>query len=95
MFVVLLRFSENKKRAPELMEGHNAWLGSGFDDGVFLLAGSLQPNLGGAIVAHNTSLEDLRTRVNLDPFVAEDVVSAEILEIGVAKTDSRLSFLGS
>jgi hypothetical protein len=26
------------------------------DDGIFLLVGSLRPNLGGAILAHNTSL---------------------------------------
>ena len=93
MFVVLLKFSENKSQAAELMEGHNTWLRSGFDDGVFLLAGSLQPNLGGGIVAYNTSLEDLEARVKNDPFLAENVVTAETLEIAVAKADSRLGFL--
>ena len=93
MFVVLLKFSNNKRKAPEFMESHNAWLKRGFDDGVFLLAGSLQPGLGGGIVAHNTSLSDLQDRVNADPFVAEGVVDAEVLEIAVAKTDSRLDFL--
>ena len=93
MFVVLLRFSDNKSKAPEFMEGHNAWLKRGFDDGVFVAAGSLQPGLGGGIVAHNISLADLHDRVNDDPFVAEHVVSAEILEIAVAKADSRLDFL--
>jgi hypothetical protein len=33
-----------------------------FDDGVFLLVGSLQPNLGGGIMAHNTALSDLQNR---------------------------------
>lgn len=42
----------------------------GFDDGVFLLFGSLQPNLGGGIEAHNTTLSDLQSRVSSDPFVA-------------------------
>lgn len=93
MFVVLLKFSDNKSKAAEFMEGHNAWLKRGFDDGVFLLAGSLQPNLGGSIVAHNTSLAELHTRVKQDPFVAENVVGAEILEIAVAKADSRFEFL--
>jgi len=93
MFVVLLKFSDNKSRAAEFMEGHNAWLRGGFDDGVFLLAGRLQPNLGGGILAHNTSRADLQARINNDPFVAENVVIAEILEISVAKTDSRLEFL--
>jgi len=93
MFIVLLKFSDNKGQAGEFMEGHNEWIKSGFDDGVFLLAGSLQPGLGGGIVAHNTSLIDLETRVNDDPFVAQNVVSAEILEISPAKADERLQFL--
>ena len=93
MFIVLLKFSDNKDQASQLMEGHKEWIKRGFDDGVFLLAGSLQPNLGGGIVSHNTSLSDLQSRVNDDPFVTENVVSAEILEITPAKADARLSFL--
>jgi uncharacterized protein YciI len=75
------------------MDGHKEWLKRGFDDGVFLLAGSLQPNMGGGIVAHDTSLSDLQGRVNTDPFVVEDVVQAEILEITPSKADKRLDFL--
>lgn len=93
MFIVLLKFSNNKGQASQFMEGHNAWIKRGFDDGIFLLVGGLQPNLGGAIVAHNTSLPALQTRVNEDPFVAENVVSAEVLEITPAKTDERVNFL--
>ena len=93
MFVVLLRFSANKGRAGQFMEGHKEWIKRGFDDGVFLLVGNLQPNLGGGIVAHNTLRSDLAGRVSTDPFVVEDVVSAEILEITPAKADDRLRFL--
>jgi uncharacterized protein YciI len=93
MFVVLLKFSSNKGQASQFIEGHKAWIKRGFDDGVFLLVGNLQPNLGGGIVAHNTSLLDLQSRVNDDPFVAENVVSAEILEIAPSRLDERLEFL--
>lgn len=93
MFIVLLKFSDNKGQASILMEGHNAWIKHGFDDGVFLLVGSLQPNLGGGIIVHNTSLSDLQGRVNDDPFVVENVVTAEILEITPAKADDRLKFM--
>ena len=93
MFIVLLKFSDNKGQASQFMEGHKAWIKRGFDDGVFILSGSLQPSLGGGVLANNTSLVDLQTRVNADPFVAENVVSAEILEITPAKTDERLNFL--
>jgi len=93
MFIVLLRFSDNKAQASQFMESHNEWIKLGFDDGVFLLVGSLQPNLGGSVVAHNTSLADLQVRVNEDPFVAENIVTAEIIEITPSKTDERLKFL--
>jgi len=93
MFIVLLKFSDNKDQTSQFMEGHKVWIKRGFDDGVFLLVGSLQPNLGGGIVAHNTSLSDLQNRVNDDPFVAENVVSAEILDITPSKTDERIEFL--
>ena len=93
MFVVVLRFSNNKAQAGQFMDGHNAWLKQGFDDGVFLVAGSLKPAGGGAIVAHATSRDDLAQRVSADPFVAEGVVDADIIEVAPAKTDERLAFL--
>lgn len=81
MFIVLLRFSGNKGQAGQFMDGHKAWLKRGFDDGVFLLAGSLKPQMGGGIMAHNISRDDLQVRVNDDPFVAHDIVAPEIIEI--------------
>jgi uncharacterized protein YciI len=93
MFVILLRFAGNKGRVGQFMDSHKAWLARGFDDGVFLLSGTLQPNSGGGIVAHNTSLSDLQSRVSADPFVMENVVSAEILELTPSKADERLQFL--
>ncbi len=93
MFVVLLKFSDNKSQAGQFIEGHNSWLQKGFDDGVFLLSGGLQPKAGGAVVAHGISLADLEARVSDDPFVAENVVAAQIIEIAGAKADERLAFL--
>jgi uncharacterized protein YciI len=93
MYVVLLKFSENKSQASDFMQDHNAWIKRGLDDGVFLLVGSLQPNLGGAILAHGLSLPDLQARVDADPFVAHGIVKAEIVEIKPGKADPRLAFL--
>jgi uncharacterized protein YciI len=93
MFIVLLRFSSNKAKAGELMAAHNEWIARGFADGAFLLVGSLQPRAGGAILAHGVTRADLEARINQDPFVAHDVVSAELLEISCSKADPRLEFL--
>jgi len=92
MYVIILRFAD-KTKAPRLMDGHNAWIRRGFDDGVFLLAGSLLPGAGGAILAHNASQPEIEARVQDDPFVAEGVVSPEILAISPGRKDERFDFL--
>ncbi|WP_406164970.1 YciI family protein [Streptomyces sp. NBC_00996] len=93
MFVVLLRFSGNSGSAGQHMTGHQEWIKRGLDDRAFLLVGSIQPGLGGAVLAHNTSREELQKRVDEDPFVAHDVVTAEIIEIAPGMADERLGFL--
>jgi uncharacterized protein YciI len=93
MFIVLLKFSTNKSLAGQWMEAHKAWIKRGFDDGVFLLAGSILPGVGGAILAHRSSLSELQKRVEEDPFVVEQVVSAELMEIAASKIDERFAAL--
>jgi uncharacterized protein YciI len=93
MFIVLLRFAKNKSKAGQFIEGHKAWIKRGFDDGVFMMTGSLQPSLGGGIIAHGISHAELERRLNEDPFVAENVVSAEIIELAPSRADERLAFL--
>jgi len=93
MFIILLRFDEHKHKAPYFMSGHNDWIAKGLEDGVFLLVGSLQPKQGGAIIAKSETRTEIEARVENDPFVAEGIVSAEILEISPGKTDPRLAFL--
>ena len=93
MFVVLLEFSGNKALAGQHMESHTAWLQRGFDEGVFLAAGSLQPHRGGAILVRNTPRPELESRLDDDPFVVHGVVSRKILEITPSKAVEELSFL--
>ncbi len=93
MFIVLLKFAANRSRAGEFLDGHKKWLQRGFADGIFVLAGSLLPGVGGGILAQGLSRAELETRVARDPFVAQGVVDAEILELAPSKTDTRLDFL--
>ncbi len=93
MFVIQLRFSTNKANAGQFMDGHNAWLKQGFAEGTFLLAGTIQPKLGGAILAHNATLDQIQAIVKEDPFVVENVVTAEIIEITPSKAAPQLEFL--
>lgn len=93
MFCVALRFSHNKAQAAQFMAAHKRWLEQGFDDGVFLLSGSLAGQHGGMVLAHDTTRDALEARVALDPFVAHGVVVAEITLVLPSRADARLQFL--
>ena len=92
MFIILLKLVDTSKIADN-MPGHNAWLKQGFDDGVFMLAGTIEPKRGGAILAHNISPKELDKRIAADPFVKAGIASAEILDITPARADEHLAFL--
>ena len=93
MFIIFLRFSEHRAKAAALMADHNAWLARGFEAGLFLLAGSLQPSAGGAILAQGSDQATIEALVAEDPFVAEGVVTAEIHAVSPGRVDARLAFL--
>ena len=95
MFIVTLAFGPNRTAAPQHMAGHNAWLAKGFEDGIFVLSGSLAPQRGGVVLAAGLTRDTLEQRVAQDPFVAEGVVEAEIAEIAPGRPDPRLPFLAA
>lgn len=93
MFIIYLRFSENRSAASDFMPAHNAWIARGFEDGIFQCVGSLTPEGGGAILATGESREEIEARINADPFVEHNVVVAEITEVDVKKTTPALDVL--
>jgi len=93
MFIIFLRFSDNKHKAKEFMSEHKIWIKQGIDGEVFHLVGSLKPNLGGCILAGNVDRENIEIIVNKDPFVVEDIVTAEIHEIEPSMANDKLQFL--
>ena len=44
-------------------------------------------------MARGVSVEELKRRVALDPFVTAGMVSAEVIEIPPSRQDERLQFL--
>lgn len=95
MFVVLLKFTEQKARAGEFMEAHNQWIKAGLDEGVFAVVGSLSSGQGGSIVAYGMSAAELDARLAKDPFVEQGIVTPEVLQIEPKKWDERLAFMAS
>lgn len=78
MYIVFLRFGQNRALAGQWMAEHNSWLAEGFASGDFFLAGSLESSQGGVLIARDMDRESLLERVNQDPFVEHGVVTAEV-----------------
>jgi uncharacterized protein YciI len=93
MFIIQLKFSINKSKASQYMHDHKLWIKKGIDEGVFMLVGSIKTNIGGLIIAHNTSHEELQIRIQNDPFIEHGIVKAEMLEVEPSMADERLLFL--
>lgn len=93
MFIVLLKMSTDFLKATDRMAAHKTWLKQGFDEGVFLAAGNLTGQAGGGILAHGINKEQLMQRLTDDPFVANDIVTVDIIEIRPSQADPRLAFL--
>jgi len=93
MFVVLLKFSDNRMSAGQFMAEHKQWIQQGIEQGFFQLVGSLKPEQGGAIIAHGIERPALEEYVAQDPFVEHGVVRAELLEISPALASDELSFM--
>lgn len=68
MHIALLRFAKNKDQISTYMEAHNAWIKQGFDEGVFIMTGSIQPKQGGCVFAHNVSRDEFEERLKKRSF---------------------------
>lgn len=93
MHIVLLRFTERKSDAGKFMAGHKDWIQEGFDGGLFLLAGSLQSQAGGVLLANGIPAEELDQFIRRDPFVEHGIVTPEIIAVAPSRVDERLGFL--
>lgn len=93
MYIIFLKFGPNRSQAHQWMTEHAEWIQRGIDDGVFLMAGSLDDAQGGAVLAANIARAALTTRVQEDPFVVHGVVTAEIQAITPSRVAPGLSEL--
>ena len=93
MFVIVIRYKVPLTQIDSALADHRGWLDKGFNDGVFILAGPQVPRVGGVIMAHNTTREDLLIRLSEDPFHRLGLSDFELIDVAARKTDPRLEFL--
>ncbi|HEX5683981.1 MAG TPA: hypothetical protein VFY73_08090 [Ideonella sp.] len=85
MHIIFLKFGPHRPQAGQRMDAHAQWIQQGIDDGVFLMAGSLDNAQGGAVLAMNMDSAQVKHRVELDPFVVHGIVTPEIYAVSPSR----------
>lgn len=80
MFIVTLSYQVPLDVIDASLQAHSHWLDTQYDDGVFLASGRQVPRTGGVIFADGISREELQRRLALDPFQANNLAVATVLE---------------
>jgi uncharacterized protein YciI len=93
MFVVTLNYIAELSAIDEAMPRHMAHLRKQYEDGIFLISGRQVPRVGGVIIATDVDREDLEQRIAADPFVAEGLAEATIVEFNASQTAPQLKGL--
>ena len=93
MFVITLSYVADLDKIDAAMPRHMAYLRKQYNDGVFLVSGRQVPRIGGVIIATGVSREELEQLVALDPFVADGLAEASIVEFNASQTAPQLKGL--
>lgn len=93
MYIVLLTYTAPLEEIDRLGAAHRDWLRACYDDGIFLASGPQAPRVGGAILAHGLTREELEARLAQDPFAQAGAATHQITTVAVRLADPRLAFL--
>jgi len=72
---------------------HLQWVKKYVDEGLFLVASTKVNGLGGMIVAKSINKDFLLSIIAEDPYVANELVEYQIIEVEIKLTQPELEFL--
>lgn len=88
MFVVLLTYTAPLEQIDQHMPAHMAYLQRCYQAGMFVASGRRVPRTGGVILAQAPDRVSVEQVVALDPFVAEGLATAEVVEFRTSQHSS-------
>ncbi|HZF71435.1 YciI family protein [Sulfuricurvum sp.] len=93
MFIISLTYIKPLEEVDVLLEEHIAYLKEQYALKNFLASGRKVPRIGGVILAHAISREEIETIISLDPFHRHGIAEYEITEFIPTMTVNELAFL--
>ncbi len=80
MFILSLNYVKSLNEVDKLIEAHTAYLNKYYSLGKFILSGRKEPRTGGVILVDCSSLEELYTIIDEDPFSTAGVAAYEVTQ---------------
>ena len=80
MFVISITYIKPLSEIDRFLDEHIEYLKRQYSNGVFIVSGKKKPRTGGIIIAKSSSLEQLQTIIEQDPFYREKIASYDIVE---------------
>lgn len=85
MFVVLYAYSKPLEEVDALRGAHLAFLDKQYAAGRFVVSGRQNPPVGGVLISHLDSREELEQIVRQDPYISNGAATYQIIEFSPAK----------
>jgi uncharacterized protein YciI len=80
MFILLSRYLKPLDEVDKVLPAHRAFLEKHYEARHLLVSGPQDPRVGGVIVTHDITREQVEAMLAEDPFVREGVSEYEIIE---------------
>jgi uncharacterized protein YciI len=91
VFLILLRYVRPIEEVDALRPAHLEFLGKGFDEGRYVMAGRRVPPEGGVVIARGTDEAAVAELTEQDPYVVNGVAEYELVRFHVGLTEEGLA----
>ncbi|WP_029149111.1 YciI family protein [Methylophilus sp. 5] len=78
LYAITIKYIQTAEQIKQHLESHKAWLENYIHTGAILVAGPLESNIGGFILAFGKQLSVIQEMVENDPFYIHQLVTFDI-----------------
>ncbi|MCB1140839.1 MAG: GTP cyclohydrolase [Leptospiraceae bacterium] len=89
-YIILLKYMKPIEEIDRLLAEHRNYLDSGYQKGILLMSGPLEPREGGVLVAKSSGLEEIREFCHQDPFYLNGCTDYHFIEFHPVKHREEL-----
>lgn len=90
-FLVEITYTADLSKIDEVLTDHRAFLQNGYDKGMLLCSGPMNPRTGGILIARAESDIDIKEFLSHDPYNINNLVEYRIVEFNPVKHQEFMS----